>query len=322
MKRRIKGIGLTLLLPLAIYLLFLALAPARFSNTGVMRTIFIQSFIPVLCAYGMVFGRSMKMLDLSIGSRIISASMAGGVIAARTGTGVVGMVVVTILVSLILGSVCGFVFHYFKIPSIVVSLVMAMIFEVLGSKITDGRGFLELASEYAVLGRMPYNMIVLLITSVIFTFIYYRTKFCYNVRAISGDELIAGSNGISVARTKFLAYFVGSLFIGLAAVLQISYATSMSAKLSMESLSMSFRPLMAMIIGIQLQDYVSLPVGIFFGAFMISTLFSGLVAMGLPAPAQEIALGLFLVIVVSISTNTDQMAAWFQRKRNITKLTG
>ncbi|MDO4272368.1 MAG: hypothetical protein Q4D16_01755 [Eubacteriales bacterium] len=314
--RKLKGIAGSLLLPLAIYLLFVITARERFAGFGVLRAIIIQSFIPLLCAYGMVFGRSMKMLDLSIGSRIIAASMIGGIAAENYSLGLVGFVVVTVAASILLGAVCGLVFRYFRIPSIVVSLVIAMIFEVIGAKVTNGMGFLKLDKELAVLGGIPYNVIVVIITTVIFYYVYYKTKFCYNVRAISGDEVIAGNNGINVAGTKFLAYVVGSFFIGVAAIVQISYATSMSAKLSMESLSMSFKPLMAMIIGVQLQDYIGLPVGIFVGSFMISTLFSGLVALGFPAPAQDIALGVFLVIVVSMSTNTEKIGQLLQKQKS------
>lgn len=309
--RRIKGIAGTLLLPLSIYGLFLICAGERFFGAEVLRAILIQSFIPLLCAYGMVFGRSMRMLDLSIGSRIIAASMIGGMAAMKYELGLAGFSVITIAASIALGTICGLVFRYFKIPSIVVSLVIAMIFEVIGAKVTGGMGFLKLDKELAMLGGIPYNIIVAVIITIIFHCVYYKTKFCYNIRAISGDEMIAKNNGICVDRIKFLAYVAGSFFIGVAAIIQISYATSMSAKLSMESLSMSFKPLMAMIIGVQLQDYIGLPGGIFVGAFMISTLFSGLVALGLPAPAQDIALGIFLVIVVSMSTNSEKLGEMF-----------
>ena len=302
-----KGVAASILFPVVIYLLFFITGGERFAGVRVLRAILIQSFMPLLCAYGMVFGRSMRMLDLSIGSRIIASSMIGGIVAMNYNLGIPGFV--------LLGAVCGLVFRYFKIPSIVVSLVIAMIFEVIGAKVTDGMGFLKLERDLAILGGIPYNIIVVIVTTVIFYCIYYKTKFCYNVRAISGDEIIAKNNGINVDRTKFLAYVVGSIFIGIAAVIQMSYATSMSAKLSMESLSMSFKPLMAMIVGVQLQDYVGLPAGIFIGSFMISTLFSGLVALGFPAPAQDIALGIFLVVVVSLSTNTERIGELLEKQR-------
>ena len=107
--------------------------------------------MPLLCAYGMVFGRSMRMLDLSIGSRIIASSMIGGIAAMNYNLGIPGFVLVTVVASVLLGAVCGLVFRYFKIPSIVVSLVIAMIFEVIGAKVTDGMGFLKLERDLAIL---------------------------------------------------------------------------------------------------------------------------------------------------------------------------
>ena len=83
----------------------------------------------------------------------------------------------------------------------------------------------------------------------------------------------------------------------------------------LSELRRSFKPLMAMIVGVQLQDYVGLPAGIFIGSFMISTLFSGLVALGFPAPAQDIALGIFLVIAVSLSTNTEKIGELIAKQR-------
>lgn len=116
-----KGIAASILFPVAIYLLFLITARERFVGTGVLRAILIQSFMPPLCAYGMVFGRSMRMLDLSIGSRIIASSMIGGIAAMNYHMGLMGFVVVTIISSVLLGAICGLVFRYFRIPSIVVS---------------------------------------------------------------------------------------------------------------------------------------------------------------------------------------------------------
>ena len=137
-----KGVAASILFPVVIYLLFFITGGERFAGVRVLRAILIQSFMPLLCAYGMVFGRSMRMLDLSIGSRIIASSMIGGIAAMNYNLGIPGFVLVTVVASVLLGAVCGLVFRYFKIPSIVVSLVIAMIFEVIGAKVTDGMGFL------------------------------------------------------------------------------------------------------------------------------------------------------------------------------------
>ena len=306
--KRIKGIGLTLLLPLVLYLAFYVSAPSNFGSAAVLRTILTQSLIPMICGFGMLFGRSMGILDLSIGSRIIASSMFAALLTERFGLGIAGLFVLTVLFSVLLGAVVGAVYCLCKIPSVVVALVVAMFFEVIGFKITDGAAFLQVDSELCVLGRTPWNLIVAALSLVAFALIYSKTKFCYNVRAISGDD-------INVDRTKFLAYTIGSIFVGIAAVIQISYASSMSAKQNMESLSMSFDPLMAMVIGIQIQDYVTLPVGIFIGAFMISTLFSGLVALGMSATAQDIATGLFLIVVIAISTNSGRIQTAIRKRR-------
>ena len=73
MLKRIKGIGLTLLLPLVLYLAFYVSAPSNFGSAAVLRTILTQSLIPMICGFGMLFGRSMGILDLSMKNLRIEA---------------------------------------------------------------------------------------------------------------------------------------------------------------------------------------------------------------------------------------------------------
>ena len=101
--------------------------------------------------------------------------------------------------------------------------------------------------------------------------------------------------------------------------MQISFASSMTSQLGMESLGMAFMPLMAMIIGLQLESYVGVPVGIFIGAFMISTLFSGLVALGFPTASQDIAMGVFLICVISLSSNAERIMGFLGQRLRTAK---
>ena len=98
-----KGVAASILFPVVIYLLFFITGGERFAGVRVLRAILIQSFMPLLCAYGMVFGRSMRMLDLSIGSRIIASSMIGGIAAMNYNLGIPGFVLVTVVASVLLG---------------------------------------------------------------------------------------------------------------------------------------------------------------------------------------------------------------------------
>ena len=91
-----------------------------------------------------------------------------GFLTSGVGLGIAGLFVLTVLFSVLLGAVVGAVYCLCKIPSVVVALVVAMFFEVIGFKITDGAAFLQVDSELCVLGRTPWNLIVAALSLVAF----------------------------------------------------------------------------------------------------------------------------------------------------------
>ncbi len=303
MSKKLLNVCKALLLPLTVYAIFLLLVPARFGNLNVLKVVLIQSLVPTVAGLGMALGRVTRIFDLSIGPRIVFASMIGGMFAVSYGTA--GLVVGCVVASMFAAIVLGLIFRYFRIPSLVVSIAFAMIIEVVSARFATGSGFMSLQGDTAILGYFPYNAILTLLCALLFHFIFTQTKLSYNIRAVGGDELIAGSMGVNVAQTKFMTYVVGSIFVGIAAVLQLSYAGSMSAKVNLETMGMSFFPLMAVIIGGELQNLCGLPLGIFIGSFLMSASFTGLIALGFAATIQDIVLGTFLIGVLIISTNKE-----------------
>jgi ribose transport system permease protein len=78
-----------------------------------------------------------------------------------------------------------------------------------------------------------------------------------------------------------------------------------------------FKPLMGVLVGLALQPVCNLAVGIFIGGFTVNTIFVGLIASGLPDTFQDVALGIFLLIVMLFSENKDTIAKRFRRKSEI-----
>ena len=82
--------------------------------------------------------------------------------------------------------------------------------------------------------------LVLIGVFLIFLFLQKYTRFGYHVRALGNGTQIAMNIGVNLTRTRYLAFLVEGLFLGLAAVMDMSITGSEIAVTSMLSCSTAF----------------------------------------------------------------------------------
>lgn len=303
-----------LMLPVAVYAFFLLLNFERFSNLNGLYTIFLQSIIPAITAYAVSFGYICGIFDFTVGSRLIISGLVGGILSAQYG--MPGLIIGCLVTSLVLSVVTGFLYSLLKIPSLVLTMGLTMIFEIIGKNISGKFSFVSIDYDYAFLGAAPNIIFVLLAAAALFYFVFNYTKFSYHMRAVGSNEVIAQNAGVKTEMTKFLSFVIGSIFIGISALLTISQSGSMGAQVNLGSATLLFKPLMGVMIAIVLQPICSMTFGIFISQFMINTIFVGLIAIGLPDTFQNVVLGVFLLIVMIFSNNYGRInSALAKRKK-------
>lgn len=89
----------------------------------------------------------------------------------------------------------------------------------------------------------------------------------------------------------------------------------MAAKVNLVSLVAIFRPLIGLIIGLTILPVCKLPFGIFIGIFSLNIIFTGIIALGLPDNLQNVSLGIFLLMVVTITSKRDDIKEFMTRKK-------
>lgn len=317
MKKILSNTIITLSLPTILYLILFLLAPARMGSFNSIYIILVQSIVPTIIGYALSFGYVAGIFDFTIGSRIILSGLVGGVLSNQFGFP--GLIVGCMVTSIILGMITGGIYRTLKIPSLVVSFGLVMIYEIMGAKLVNG-GFLTLKSDLTFLGTSPYNILVLIGTVIIFYLVFYHTSFGNQTRIVGSNELIGQNVGINPMKVKYNTYVIGSIFLGIAAIMQFSYSGSMATQVNVNSLSAIFRPLIGLIIGLTLNSVCKLPFGIFIGTVSLNIIFTGIIALGLPDNLQNVSLGLFLLIVVSISSKQDDIREYFKKKKANKKL--
>lgn len=317
MKNLLLKTGKTLALPAIVYCLFLLMCFNRFSNWNCIYTIFVQSLIPTITAYAVAYGNIAGLFDFTIGARVVISALCGGLLSMKFG--MPGLILGAFGSALLLAFVTGILNNLLKIPSLVLTMGLTMIYEVLGAKLAGSYGYVQLDRAYTYLGSSPYIIILFLLSAAVFYFILNNTKFSYNMRAVGSNEAVARNAGIRVDGVKLKTFVYGGIFIGMASLLTISQSGSVGAQTNLGSVSVVFKPLISILLALVLQRICDLTVGIFVAQFSLNIIFIGLIALGMPDTAQNVFLGVFLLLVMIIFNNSERIRLYFQHKKNHAK---
>ena len=293
------------MLPVIVYLIFLVICFERFSNWNCIYTIFIQTIIPTITAYAIAYGNICGVFDFTIGSRLVISGVIGGLLAAQYGFA--GMILGAIISAIVVGVITGVLNWRLKIPSLVLTMGLAMVFEIVGSKLAGHYGFVQIDNKYAIFGSSPNIVIIFLLSAVLFYFIFNHTVFSFHMRAVGSNEAVAKNSGIKTDLVKCKSFVYGSVFIGIAAILTLSQSGSVGAQTSLGSVTIMFKPLISVLLALVLQRICDLTIGIFIAQFTLNIIFIGLIAVGLPDTFQNVVLGFFLLVVMILFENSGRI---------------
>lgn len=306
MSSTVKGYLILCLMIFVSWLVFKLLTPDNFGTMDNMLSYFQASLIASAGAVGFYLVIVMGMFDFSIGAAIILASIIGCKLAA-TGYGYLGLLGGCLLTGAIVGACNGFFYIKLRIPSMIITTGLALIYESLANMIAGGAAQ-TLPADLRLFGQMPGNLILALLTFFAAYAILNYTKIGTYTYAIGSNEFIAKNMGIDVDHYKFLAFLISGIFFGIMSVLTISYGSSMVAVTGMASMSRNFIPTMGCFFGLAFKKY-GIPIqAIVLGEFMINIIFYGFVALGAPTAIQDVITGFALLIIVALTTKTVRSA--------------
>ena len=305
MKRFLINTLKVIMLPVIVYLIFLVICFERFSKWNCIYTIFIQTIIPTITAYAIAYGNICGVFDFTIGSRLVISGVIGGLLAAQYGFA--GMILGAIISAIVVGIITGVLNWWLKIPSLVLTMGLAMVFEIIGSKLAGHYGFVQIDNKYAIFGSSPNIVIIFLLSAVLFYFVFNHTVFSFHMRAVGSNEAVAKNSGIKTDLVKCKSFVYGSVFIGIAAILTLSQSGSVGAQTSLGSVTIMFKPLISVLLALVLQRICDLTIGIFIAQFTLNIIFIGLIAVGLPDTFQNVVLGFFLLVVMILFENSGRI---------------
>ena len=301
MSGTVKGYMILFGLVILSWAIFKVLTPNNFGSPKNLLSYFEASLLAAVGAVGFYFVMVMGMFDFSIGANIMLSAIVGCVFATRFGMGYAGLIIGSILTGALVGFLNGFFYVRLRIPSMIVTTGLALIYESVANYIAGGVEQ-TLPSNLRAFGQMPGNLILAVLAFVAAYLLLNYTKIGTYTYAIGSNEFVAKNMGINVNFYKILAFMISGAFLGTMAILTISYGSSMVAVTGMASMSRNFVPTMGCFFGVAFEKYgMPLP-AIIIGEFVINIIFFGFIALGAPTAIQDVITGLALLIVVTLTT--------------------
>lgn len=276
------------------------------SKENIVSTITHSIYITFV-GWGMSFIFTSGLVDLSIGATIVLSANVGAVCAMELGMGYFGLIVPTILCAIVCELISVNCTVSLKIPSWISGLGMALIYEAIlaiygtARSITKGSNTVAL-TDYRLFGTMPAIFIVWVVGFIVAYFLFNRTTIGINICALGNNDNVAQIMGINKKKTMLFGAVIGSIFIGVSAIIQLSYSVNIYPRSGLSSLSGIFKPLAAVLLAQSFGKIINIPFGVMLGAVIISGIFNVLTLFGVPSgTGQEIFLGVIVILCGIIS---------------------
>ena len=186
---------------------------------------------------------------------------------------------------------------------------LAILFALLTAIAAFGIGNTVQANSISMLLNETYGVsqtavgliLALMVLLVIVFFIYNKTRFGKDCRAIGAGETSAVQSGVHVERTKFFAFLISGITCGVVAVMTL-IRTGSAAQTT--GANFNFNVMMALVLGGTLMSGGN---GVkvrhaAIGAALLIILQNGLVLWGIDARAQDIIKGVLFIIMIVATT--------------------
>ncbi len=274
-------------------------------GTNNIPSLLQQAVAPAILGWGVLFNIKVGNWDFSVGSVVLLSAIVGGNIAVRLNGGFVGLLVCCLLVAVLAGFAVGLVYYLLKIPTIITSIGMLLIYESISSYAFDGQGIY--LTGWKLLGTTEIVMIAI-VAAIAAYLIFYRSSIGYNVRAVGNNMNIAAQNGLNVYRVKAVAIIISGLFAGLYAFISLGTSGVQKTVSSMGTMGTCFDAMMCVFVGMSISRRGNLIGGIFCGSLVMQLVKLALMAVGIPSEYNSIFIAVFVLIFMTMDAYTNNHA--------------
>lgn len=312
LKRLLSNQRTVALLALAVLFLFFCAAGNNFATYTTFVSILDSSYYIGFLAMGVTFVIMTGGIDLSCGTVMVCCALISGTFI-KMGWPVFPCLALCVLLGGLFGLMNGFMVSVMGLPAFIATLGTMMITRGLGSIVTatasvtfpqrrapEGafRNIFKILSSDTPTGGYPTGIVLFALLAATMGVILGKTRPGRYITALGSNKEATRLSGIDTVKWEMLAYVIGGLFAGLAA---ISYAATYSTVLPASGNGFELDAIAGTVIGgTSLSGGLGSISGTVIGVFIMSVLKTGLPFVGLQPHYQLLFTGIVLIIAVFV----------------------
>jgi ribose/xylose/arabinose/galactoside ABC-type transport system permease subunit len=241
-------------------------------------------------------------IDISTGSMLGLCAVAAGMVATTTG-GIVLPLLAAVATGAMAGAVNGLLVTLGRVPAIIVTLGMLYALRGLVLFVTGGSFVTGIPGESRVLGTgsvlgVSVPVIVLFVLFGAMALVGQHSTWGRNVFAVGGNRRAARLAGLPIDRTRFLAFVLVGVFVGVAATIYMGRAGAVQTT---AGTGLELQVIAAVVVGgTSIAGGRGSALAALVGAVLIGVFLNGILLLGVPGVWQNLVLGALILIAVSV----------------------
>ena len=283
-----------------IVVLFAILSQGKTLDAINIKVMFNNFIITAVIAISVVFVFGSGALDMSMGGSICLSVIIGAIVVRSTGS-IPLMILATVLVSLAVAAVKGFVAAVLDLPVFIVTIVLGSVLSAIALVILGDESTISLTSVIQDTYSPEFYLLLLGVFYLLALILFNYTSIGKSIKLIGGNPVAARQLGISKKKTLITAFLMAGLGVALASVIiLLRYKTASSTTAS----SVGTDIMVAVVLGgmpLSGGPRARISAGLI-GAATITILSNGLFKMGLPNEEIQVIRGIVFVVVVLLAS--------------------
>lgn len=301
---------------LLIFVILCALQGTAFvASAGHLQLLARSVATVTLTSYALSLNLNSGRFDFSLGSIALLSSVISASLTLRLGLGPAAMLAISFVAGLALGAVSGLLYVVLRLPAIITSLGVTLLYEALAFILTDGKGvsFGTYPELTAFSSSIPNMVIVTVLAALFMTAAFDHSLFGYHYSALQHGQRVSVHTGIHERSNAVACYTIAGAMMGIEGYIAACLSGTITMSLNFGSISVMFTAFLPMFIGGFIGRFINRHVGMVLGAMTSAFISLGFVRLGLATEVQSLVSAFILVLFLIYLNNETTILGAFRR---------
>lgn len=317
--KRIVG---TLALPVSVYLIMMFFSYSNgkmyFGTWTMWQTLIVDIAVAITVALGIGLQFKNGRFDFSGGGIMLVSGIVAANIAKNNGNDLFIFSIICIVMAVLLSLIVALVYVYGRLPIIIATIGMALLFESITTLIYKGSGINLVANmDLNKFSSYPYVLIPLVGAIAVYAIFSYLTVSGKQSQLLAHNQQSAVNIGINERANVIISYLYSGLIFGCATMIYSSTGLHKAAFASLSTVGSLFTNILPVFIGLMLIAFCGDLIGIIVGAFTLSIMSYGLTIIFSAEMGGAISTIITALFIFVINVISGQGSNWTQKIKSM-----